>query len=280
MVLKLTRLGSLLQHNMQCKQTVFEGGSATIINWRTLSYSQILHCIEDWIQCIQSCLIQRGTPVAAHATSNRDLYPTSAERVIASLRHAITSGTLPAGSPIRQEEVAAQHNVSRMPVREAFRQLEAEGLLVVYPGRGAFVKRLSAAEVEEIYDIRILLECDALRRALPAQTAPIHTEAETLLVRLAATEDSQEFGKLDEAFHTVLYAPAQRPRLLELINTLRNQVTQFLYVAAPMQTYRDGAMVEHRQILDACQAGDLDAAVAAVETHLRNSVKIVVALTE
>ncbi|MEZ4620753.1 MAG: GntR family transcriptional regulator [Caldilineaceae bacterium] len=119
--------------------------------------------------------------------------------MIASLRHAITSGVLQAGTPVRQEEVAAQHNVSRMPVREAFRQLEAEGLLVVYPGRGAFVKRLLPAEVREIYDIRILLECDALRRAMPSLTAPILSEAESLLTALGATADGQAFGKLDES---------------------------------------------------------------------------------
>ena len=202
---------------------------------------------------------------------------TSAEKVILSLRMAITSGTLPAGAQIRQEEIAAQYDVSRMPVREAFRQLEAEGLLVVYPGRGAFVNRLTADEIQEIYDIRILLESDALRRAVPELTPTILAEAERLLTQLALAQDGQSFGKLDEAFHAALYAPAQRPRLLELINTLRNQVTQFLYAASPMPTYRDSAMDEHRQILDACQAGDVDGAVAAIETHLRNSVQIVIA---
>ncbi len=64
---------------------------------------------------------------------------------------------------------------------------------------------------------------------------------------------------------------------LELINTLRNQVTQFLYAASPMPTYRDSAMAEYRQIMAACQRGDVAAAVAAIELHLRNSVKIVIA---
>lgn len=201
---------------------------------------------------------------------------TSAERVILALRADITTGNLPAGAQIRQEEIAAQYDVSRMPVREAFRQLEAEGLIVVYPGRGAFVNRLSPDEIQEIYDIRILLEGDALRRAIPALTPAILAEAESLLTQLSQAQDGREFGKIDEAFHAKLYIPANRPRLLDLINTLRNQVTQFLYAAAPMQAYRDGAMAEHRQILDACHAGDAEAAVAAIEEHLCNSVEIVV----
>jgi len=199
---------------------------------------------------------------------------TSAEKVILALRTAITTGELPAGAQIRQEEIAAQYKVSRMPVREAFRQLEAEGLLIVYPGRGAFVNRLTADEIQEIYDIRILLECDALRRAMPALTPVILVEAEALLSQMALAESGQHFGQLDEAFHSVLYGPVQRPRLLELIKTLRNQVTQFLYAAAPMRAYSDSAIEEHRQILDACQASDVAAAVAAVEKHLKNSIEI------
>ncbi|MEM7130594.1 MAG: GntR family transcriptional regulator [Chloroflexota bacterium] len=202
---------------------------------------------------------------------------TSAEKVILALRTAITSGALPAGMQIRQEEIAAQYDVSRMPVREALRQLEAEGLIVIYPGRGAFVNRLSADEIQEIYDIRILLESDALRRAVPVLTPAILAEAETLLSQLAEARDGGEFGRIDEAFHAKLYIPAQRPRLLELINTLRNQVTQFLYAAAPMKAYRDGAMEEHRQILDACHAGDVEGAVTSIKRHLSNSVGVVIA---
>jgi len=201
---------------------------------------------------------------------------TSAEKVILALRTAITTGELPAGAQIRQEEIAAQYEVSRMPVREAFRQLEAEGLLVVYPGRGAFVNRLSADEIREIYDIRILLEGDAIRRAVPHLSSAMLAQAGSLLAELDLATDGQSFGQLDEAFHAALYAPADRPRLLELINTLRNQLTQFLYAAAPMQSYRNSAMNEHRQILDACHAGDADAAVAAIEEHLRNSVQVVI----
>ena len=77
----------------------------------------------------------------------RQEYLTAAERVTRALRTAITTGALPAGAPIRQEEIAAQYQVSRIPVREAFRQLEAEGLLVIYPSRGAFVATLDANDM-------------------------------------------------------------------------------------------------------------------------------------
>lgn len=200
-----------------------------------------------------------------------DAHLTSAEKVILGLRTAITSGALAAGEQIRQEKIAAEYSVSRMPVREAFRQLEAEGLLVVYPGRGAFVNRLSNDEIREICDIRILLECDAMRRAVPALSPMVLLEAEMLLQKMIIAEDGQSFGKFDEAFHETLYAPTGRLRQLDMIRTLRNQVTRFLYAAYSLKDYRPSAIDEHRKILDACKAGDVEAAVAAVENHLQLS---------
>lgn len=200
-----------------------------------------------------------------------NIYLTTAEKVINGLRTAITSGELSADEQIRQEQIAAEYNVSRMPVREAFRQLEAEGLLVVLPGRGTFVNRLSDEEIHEICDMRILLECDAIQRAVPRLTPPILLDAETLLQKLSWAEDAQTFGQLDSAFHEVLYAPTQRQRQLNLIRTLRNQMNHFLYLSTPIETYRTQAIAEHKDILAACQAGNVEAAAAALALHLKNT---------
>lgn len=208
---------------------------------------------------------------------SKQAHLTAPEKVTQALRRDITTGVLPAGAQLRQAEIAAQYKVSRMPVREALRQLEAEGLIVLYPGRGAFVNRLTAAEIEEIYEIRILLESHALQQAFPALSPLILTQAEAFLEEFEVAEDGLTFGKLDEAFHRAIYAPAQRPRLLNLISTLRNQVTRFLYIASPMDVYRDRALQEHRQILEACQSGELKAAVEALERHLHNSAKMIIA---
>lgn len=201
----------------------------------------------------------------------RQEYLTAAERVTRALRTAITTGALPAGAPIRQEEIAAQYQVSRIPVREAFRQLEAEGLLVIYPSRGAFVATLEASDILEIYEIRVLLESDALRRACPALTPDIIRQAEVILDQLDTAQEISAWGALDEAFHTTLYTPVGRPRLLDLITTLRRQVTHFYYIVAPLETYRSRSQQEHRQILAMCRAGDVAGAVRALETHLNNS---------
>ncbi len=209
--------------------------------------------------------------------SSQQQHLTAAERVSQALRTAITTGALPAGVQIRQEEVAAQYKVSRMPVREAFRQLEAEGLIDIYPGRGAFITRLDPSEIREIFEIRILLESDALKRACLSLTPTIVERAKLLLDQLEGVQDGIGFGKLDEAFHTTIYTPAQRPRLLNLIATFRRQVTHFYYNVTPLEKYRDQALQEHRQILTACQTGDAAAAVAALEIHLHHSAQNIVA---
>lgn len=202
---------------------------------------------------------------------------TAAEKVRRGLRAAIMSGALAAGAPIRQEELAAQYQVSRMPVREALRQLEAEGLVLIYPNRGAFVATLDPRDIREIYEIRMLLECDALRRAVPALTPAVIERATELLKQLDSAQETSNWGALDEAFHATIYAPVDRPRLLDLITTLRRQVTQFYYVVTPLERYRARSQDEHRQILAACAAGDVAGAVAALEAHLHNSADAAIA---
>ncbi len=202
---------------------------------------------------------------------------TAAEKVRRGLRAAIMSGALAAGAPIRQEELAAQYQVSRMPVREALRQLEAEGLVLIYPNRGAFVATLDPRAIREIYEIRMLLECDALRRAVPALTPAVIDRAAEILTKLDAAQESDNWGALDETFHVMIYAPVDRPRLLDLITTLRRQVTQFYYVVTPLEQYRVRSQDEHRQILAACAEGDSVGAVAALEAHLHNSADAAIA---
>jgi DNA-binding GntR family transcriptional regulator len=95
---------------------------------------------------------------------------TTVDTVAGALRDGLRAGRWKPGDALRQEELAAEFGVSRIPVREALGRLQAEGLLVVEPNRGAFVPVLDAGEVSEIFDLRVLLETDALRRAVPAHT--------------------------------------------------------------------------------------------------------------
>ena len=90
--------------------------------------------------------------------------------ILAALREAISSGQLAPGAVLRQAELAEQFGTSRIPVREALNALQAEGLVQIEPNRGAFVTTLSAEELHELFDLRVLLEVDVRRRAQPPPT--------------------------------------------------------------------------------------------------------------
>ncbi|BBK34415.1 GntR family transcriptional regulator [Stella humosa] len=198
-------------------------------------------------------------------------------RLYAELRDRILDGTLAGGMPLRQEELAARHGVSRSPVREALRRLEADGLVTYQANRGAVVSQVSLADALEMLDIRIALECRALRLAVPAMTDPDFARIEAVLDAYGAATDVAELARLNRDFHLALYAPADRPRLLALIQDNIDNAHRFARVQVSNATGRDRPHREHRDIFRACRAGDIDAAVQLLDAHIAYSQKALVA---
>jgi len=184
------------------------------------------------------------------------------------LREAILRGILLAGQQLRQDEIARELGVSHIPVREALRQLEAEGLVRLRPYRGFEVSELSPEEVEELYEIRIPLECQALRLALPHLTDEDLERAEQILDAIDAEGDPSAWSELNTEFHAVLYAPSRRQRLLNLIRTLRTNVDRYLRLYISVMQRKQYSQREHRKILEAVRRRDAAGAVAALEEHL------------
>jgi len=202
---------------------------------------------------------------------------TTADSVAAALRHALHQGRWVAGAPLRQEELAAEFGVSRIPVREALSKLQAEGLVVVEPNRGAFVASLSAADVREVFDLRVLLECDALCHAIPRHTPRTLRQLAALQAELDAEDDPGLWLATDAAFHEVLYAPSGRSKTLEMIAMLRASVTRLYRARLTPHTRRKGWRDEHHVLLKAAAAGQVERAVAALTRHLRETEKVALA---
>ncbi|KAB8143726.1 GntR family transcriptional regulator [Chloroflexia bacterium SDU3-3] len=200
---------------------------------------------------------------------------TAAERIAAAIRQEIEGGMIGVGEPLRQEEIAARFAASRIPVREALRLLEAEGLVKIYPSRGAYVTIPAPESIRELYEIRALLECEALRLALPNHIPYDMRQAEQRVALLDEAEDSATWSQLDEELHAILYQPAQRPQLLELIAALRRRVNHFYYLAHRPSDYRAGCQAEHRALLAACRSGDAAQATQALAEHLRHAGEVV-----
>jgi DNA-binding GntR family transcriptional regulator len=213
--------------------------------------------------------------LAAKLSAQR--YRTTPGLVAEVLREAILRNVLTGGQQLRQDEIAAHLGVSRIPVREALRQLEAEGLVTFFPHRGAVVSELSYQEVQEIYEIRTPLEVTAMRLALPRLSQPDLERAEEILEAIDRETEVAKWSGLNREFHTVLYAPADRPRLLALINTLRTNVERYQRIYISLMQHKPHSQREHREILDACRRRDVEAAVRALERHLGQAAQELVA---
>lgn len=189
---------------------------------------------------------------------------TAQELVLASVRTAILSGVLGPGARLRQEELADVFGTSRIPVREALRALEYEGLVTSEPHRGFTVTSLDADDVEEVYGLRILLESEAVRLALPLLTDDDLEELEILfrLMQDAATPDEQLASR--ESFYLRLFSVTGRPRLVGLIMRLRQEVARVLRWA----TVQHSSSI-HEHFFEAVRVGDVDRAVAHLSGHYR-----------
>ncbi len=192
----------------------------------------------------------------------------SADEVARALRAAIVRGELAGGAHLRQEELAGQLGVSRLPVREALRQLHGEGLVALSPHRGAVVSSLAPGEVHEIYDIRVALETMALRLALRHFSPAILDQAGAILDDIDRAASVTRWCELNWEFHICLYTPANRPRLLGLIDMMHANVDRYLRIYLGPLRSQARAQAEHRALLAACARYDAPAAIGLLTEHL------------
>ncbi|WP_332685499.1 GntR family transcriptional regulator [Bosea sp. (in: a-proteobacteria)] len=193
---------------------------------------------------------------------------TTAAALAARLREGIDQGRWQAGDLLRQEHLASEFGVSRIPVREALAQLQSEGLLTVAHYRGARVTWPTAAEIDEIFDLRRLVEGDLLARALTRHDARSRRELQRLQERLEDAQDRLGWIAGDIAFHEALYAPAERPRSLALYRQLRAPIDRFSVQQLGPGIRKQGWADEHRLLIAAIAAGDPAGAQAVLAQHL------------
>ena len=189
------------------------------------------------------------------------------------IRTAIVRGELPGDMPLRQDEISTALSVSHIPVRGAFRQLEAQGLVRIYPNRGAVVTKLSCKELSDVMDTRILLEVGALRLALPHITEEDLARARELLELFSKEKDPIKGAELNLKLHFSLYDPCDNQTLLSLIDQMHANVDRYITpffgkeeVSAELYT-----VDEHSQIISACESKDTELATAILRTHLQRT---------
>lgn len=194
--------------------------------------------------------------------------PTTSDIILAHLRNSICDGSLAEGEPIRQDEVARMFNVSKIPVREALKRLEAEGLVEFQRNKGAIVTTVSEPEIAQIFEARAILESNAIALSVPHMTKATLAQARTYCDAFAGEGDVAQWAALNWQFHSCLYQDAQRPFLVGLIRSVNDRLERYLRVQLTLSHGHERADSEHRDILAACIAGDADRARDLVYAHI------------
>jgi DNA-binding GntR family transcriptional regulator len=193
------------------------------------------------------------------------------------LRLVIISGELPPGMQLKQDELAERYGTSRIPVREALRQLEVEGYVVIHPNRGAVVADLSLDEILELLEVRIALETHALRIAVPQMGDIDLDTARAILRAYDAESDPEKWSEMNWTFHRTLYAPCNRPKLLAMIETNYGHVGRFTRGMVLPTVGKERSQREHYAILAACQKGDAGRAARLLGEHIAQTQKSLMA---
>jgi len=194
--------------------------------------------------------------------------------VVERLRDDIVSGRLAPGEPLRQDEVARSFGVSHVPIREAFLKLEAERLIEIRPRRGAVVAALSAAELEELNEMRAALECCALRAAVPRLRTEDLQRAARVLDRIDG--QPERWAALNSLFHSILYERAERSRLVAEILSLQRSVERYVHREVEVTNNLSESQREHRKLLGLVKRKKTEEACALLSEHILTPGRILV----
>jgi DNA-binding GntR family transcriptional regulator len=193
---------------------------------------------------------------------------TIANRISRVLADRIITGALEPGSKLRQDHIAEEFGTSHVPVREAFRRLEAQGLAVSEARRGVRVASFSLAEVQEVARMRSVLEGLALRHAAPHLTPFILDQAEAAMIAGDKAADIRQWDSANRSFHRLLLAPCDMPRLLAAIDDLHMVGSRLLFATAH-GGWAPRTDPDHHAILDHLRKGKIDQAVVVLERHVQ-----------
>lgn len=191
------------------------------------------------------------------------------------VRNAILDGRLPADTALRQQELATLFGVSRMPVREALRQLEAQSLVRVETHKGAVVAPLISEDATDAYALRILLESEALRQSIPLLTEQDIATARVCIEKLEVETDYAVMGTLNRMFHMALYSRAPNKRLLKLVAEGLNEEERFLRFNLSAMGLGKLSQHDHWELLQFAQAKSVGQTISALEQHLNRGVKAI-----
>ena len=202
-------------------------------------------------------------------------YKTRTQLVVEILREKILNGEITAGQPLRQAALAEDLNVSRIPIREALLQLEAEGLVAFEPHKGATATELNVDQVDELFELRAMLEADLLAASIENITDASLESASEILAKLdqalGKENSANTWSELNSAFHNCLYSGANRPQTYELVQTLNKNADRYIRMHLLWAGGISKAGSEHAELLSMCKERNIAGAVKVLKQHILSS---------
>lgn len=186
------------------------------------------------------------------------------------LKNAIIKNELPPGTPLREMDISEQLHMSRSPIREALRELEAEGVVISYPARGTIVTPVTPSDVEEIYELRSLLEVWALEQGFHRFTEDDLDLIEQGFTKAYQSGDWQALHEADIYFHQTIINKSGSKRVIGFLNTLNIQIERVRRYSAQTATRMDISLQEHIHIINMIRSKDLPKTRTALRNHLRS----------
>ena len=201
------------------------------------------------------------------------LAPRDPAALVDALREAILDGRLPPGARLVQEELAAHYGTSRIPLREALRRLEGEGLVLTSPHRGSIVRPLSPKDVADLYDVRLALETLAVRRAAArlADLRDATRESSRLAEQAVENGNLPALFHLDRDFHAAIAAESDNAHLVGLLGAQWSQIMRVMHAYLSSETYPANVWNDHARIAGDIAHGDAEEAVTHLHAHLTTS---------
>lgn len=192
-------------------------------------------------------------------------------KVCTVLRKAILKGDLKPGERLVQTDLADQIGVSRMPVREALRTLELEGLIKMEPHKGAVVREITKEDIREIYELRTLLEPIALKKSMAHFTEQDIHKLENLHKQMQLSDTEELYSEINEQFHKFMISQCESPRLLGFIESVSSGFAQDTPMIVSGQIEKSNR--EHDEILNSIKQGNQENAAKHLATHISRSGK-------
>lgn len=204
-----------------------------------------------------------------------------ASQVVDLLRQWILTGHLRGGQHVRQEAIAEELGVSRVPVREALLMLEAEGLITRKKYKGAFVAEISLSEVQETYLLRDLLESFLFGKALPHITENHLRRAENIIRQSMESITSDEWMQLNIDFHMTLYEPSELTLTMQMLKGLLQRTDRYFRLQQAISpSLQHASRYQHQRLIDIIRTGDHEAALKALHEHIQGNADEVIQFIE